>query len=93
MRNVAIVLTALAVVCAVWATIAAARMTAWLSRHGVEVNWFWFRALIPWYVHRFRKMHEGAGQRPGPLYAQFVVTINLAWALALAAVMVRLAAR
>jgi hypothetical protein len=92
-RNVAGVLTALAVACAVWATIAAVRMTAWLSRHGVDVDWLWFRALIPWYVHRYRTMHEGAGGRPDPLYAQFVVTINLALVLALAAVMARLAAR
>ena len=93
MRNVAMVFVALTVASAVWATIAAYRMGAWLSRHGVKVNWFWYRATMPWYVHRYRKMTKESEGRAGPLYRHFVVAINLALVLAFAAAVVLAAGR
>jgi hypothetical protein len=84
MISVPKVLLALTVASAVWATIAAYRMGSWLSHHGVKVNWFWYRATMPWYVHRYQKMTKESDGRAGPLYTQFIIAINLAMVLAVA---------
>jgi hypothetical protein len=78
MRGMAVVPAIPAVASAIWATIAAFRMGAWLSAHGVKVNWFWFRVLIPRYADQYKKMTTESDGRPGPLYRQFLVGINLA---------------
>lgn len=78
MKMAVICFAALAVASSLWATIAAYRMGSWLSHHGVKVNWFLYRALIPWYVHRYQKMTKETEGRAGPLFVQFLVTINLA---------------
>jgi hypothetical protein len=74
----------LAVASGIWATIAAYRMGAWLSAHGVKVNWFWYRATMPWYVNRYRKITTERDGRAGPLFVQFLVAINLALVFAVA---------
>jgi hypothetical protein len=86
------VLLGLAVVCAGWAVVASMLMGAWLSRHGVAVNWVLYRGLMPWYVHRYRALTR---EREGhtPLYAHFVVPINLALLFAVAGLIAAAAAR
>lgn len=93
MTDVAVVLTVLAGVCAVWAVVAAMLMGGWLSRHGVKVNWVLFRGLLPWYVSRYREMTREAEGHVGGLFAQFVVPINLALVFGLAAVIATVAGR
>ena len=88
MKGVAFALALPAVVGAVWATIAAFQMGMWLSRHGVAVNWFWFRVLIPRYVGQYKTMTEARDGKPGPLYAHFVIPINVALLFAVAVVIV-----
>jgi len=83
----------LAVASAIWATVAAFRMGAWLTRHGVKVNWFWFRLTMPWYVHRYKTMTTELEGRSGPLYLQFVVAINAALVLAIATIVTILIGR
>jgi len=85
MRNVGFVLVFLAVVSAVWATAAAVRITDWVSRHGVKVNWLLWRLLLPGYIHRYQTMTREMEGRSGPLFAHFVVPINLALLFAVAA--------
>ena len=86
MRGTVVLLTVLAVVSGVWASIAAFRMGAWLTRHGVKINWLWYRATMPWYVHRYKVMTTEMDGRPGPLFAQFLVAINAALVLGILAV-------
>jgi hypothetical protein len=93
MRGVSIVFAFLAVVCTLWAVIASIGMGAWLSRHGVKVNWLLFRLWMPWYVHRYQKMTREIEGRTGPLFPQFVVPINLALLFAVAALVALSAAR
>jgi hypothetical protein len=78
MRSAAILPAALAVGSSVWAMIAAYRMGAWLSHHGVKVNWFWYRVTMPWHISRYRQMTTEIDGKAGPLYVQFIVAINLA---------------
>jgi len=91
MRALSTVLTWLAAASCLWAVSAAVRMCVWLSRQGVAVNWFWFRLFLPWYVQRYRTLTQARGGRPGPLFSEFVVTINLALLLGVAAVITRVA--
>jgi hypothetical protein len=93
MKEVAFVFMFLAGACAVWAVVASLGMTAWLSRHGVKVNWILLRAFLPWYVHRYQHMTREIEGQPGPLFAQFVVPINLALLFALAALIAGAAAK
>ena len=93
MKSVAYVLVFLAVASALWATAAAVAMAGWLSNHGVKVNWPLLRLYMPWYVHRYRKMTRESDGRPGPLYAHFVVPINLALLFAVAGLLVIVASR
>lgn len=93
MRGVAVLSGLLAVASGVWAMIAAYRMGAWLSNHGVKVNWFWYRVTMPWYVHRYRKMTTESEGRAGPLFVQFLVAINSALVLAVVTIVVLAAGR
>ncbi len=93
MKGVAILLAALTVASAIWATIAAYGMGAWLSHHGVKVNWFLYRATMPWNVARYRKMTMERDGRPGSLYVQFLVAINLALVLAVVSIVLQVAGR
>ncbi len=93
MKSVAMALAFMAAACALWAVVASLAMGVWLSRHGVEVRWILFRALMPWYVHRYRTMTREIEGRPGSLFPQFVVPINLALLFAVASLLALAAAR
>ena len=93
MKSVAYVLVFFAVASALWATAAAVAMAGWLSHHGVKVNWPLLRLYMPCYVHRYRRMTRESEGRTGPLYPHFVVPINLALLLAVAALLVIVASR
>lgn len=93
MSTVAVVLGLLATVCALWAVVASMCMGAWLSRHGVEVNWLLFRGLMPWYVGQYRTLTRETEGRVGPLFPHFVVPINLALLFAVAAMIAAAAGR
>lgn len=93
MREFAAVPGLLGIASALWAAIAAVRMGAWLSARGVKVNWFLYRVTMPWYVHRYRKMTTELEGRPGPLFAQFIVAINLSLLFAAATLVLILAGR
>jgi hypothetical protein len=83
MRGFVVFPALLAIASGLWAMIAAYRIGSWLSSHGVKVNWFWYRATMPWYVHRYRKMTTESDGKAGFLWVQFIVTVNLALAFAI----------
>jgi hypothetical protein len=93
MRPVGFVLVFFAVAGAAWATVAAVLMTRWLSRHGVQVNWVLWRLVMPGYVHRYQTMTREMEGHTGPLFAHFVVPINLALLFAVAALVAFVASR
>jgi len=93
MSDMVNVFVVLACACALWAVVASLCMGAWLSHHGVKVNWIVFRALMPWYVHRYHQMTREVEGRVGSLFPQFVVPINLALLFGVAALIAMVAAR
>lgn len=92
MRDVAVVLGVLSAACALWAVTASILMGAWLSRRGVKVDWLLFRALMPWYVHRYKAMTLELEGEVGSLFPHFLVPINLALLFAVAALIAAAAA-
>lgn len=92
MQTMAILPGLVAIACVLWAVIVSVRMGIWLTDRGVKVHWLWFRALMPWYVHRYHRMTRELEGRTGPLFPQFVVPINLAWVFAVAALLTQAAA-
>ena len=93
MKSVAYVLVFFAVASALWATAAAVAMAGWLSQHGVKVNWPLLRLYMPWYVHRYQQMTRESEGKTGPLFAHFVVPINLALLFAVVALLASLVSR
>lgn len=89
-RSLTIALALAAAGPALWATMSAVQMAVWLSRRGVAVNWFLFRVLMPRYFHRYKTMTAERDGKPGPFWAHFVIPINLALLLAVAAVLTRM---
>mgnify|MGYP001032181374 FL=1 len=93
MNEMAAVPGVLGIASALWAAIAGFRMGARLSARGVKINWLLYRATMPWYVHRYRKMTTELEGRPGPLFGQFLVAIALSLSFGLATIVVILAGR
>jgi hypothetical protein len=93
MSGMASVLLGLTVVCVGWAVVASMLMGAWLSRHGVAVNWVLYRGLMPWYVQRYRTLTRARDGHTGPLYAHFIVPINLALLFAVSGLIAVVATR
>jgi hypothetical protein len=86
MRSVVVFLAILAVASGVWAMIAAYRMGAWLSNHGVKVNWLWYRVTMPWYVHLYKTMTTEREGKVGALFTHFTVMVNIALLLGIATI-------
>jgi len=75
----------LAVVSVVWAVVSAVRITAILDQAGLKtpfpfIGLFLFRNLI-----RYREITLRETGKVGPLFYSYVIPINAAWILALAA--------
>ena len=76
-----IVLSSLAVLCAVWGVVAALLIVANLHRRGVPVNYLWLRLLILKYLGQYAKITQEETGRVGPLFYHYVVPLNVALVL------------
>lgn len=90
MMNVFYVLAIAAICCALWATAAAVRIASFLDKRGIPTPFFLFRLYLFRNIRRYKEMTVQETGKPGPLYSQFVVPVNAALFLALAALAVRL---
>lgn len=82
-------LVVLAIASAVWGTLTAGRIGSELQRRGIKVRWFWMRIQMIGWVGRYRQLTTEEQGRPGPLYRQFLIAMNLALGLAILALLVR----
>lgn len=91
--SVAVILLVLAVVCCFWNVATSVRIYDFLRRRGVRASFFWLRVLAPKYAHQYKKMtseESGARGTPGPLWYHWIISINLAWVFAVAAIIIHL---
>jgi hypothetical protein len=72
-----------------WAAMTSVRIFDYLRRKGVPVSFLWLRVLIPRYLGQYRDITLKETGRAGPLFYHFVISINLALAAAVAAILSR----
>ena len=89
MRNLFYVLCISAIVGAVWATVAAIQITIYLEKKGIKTPFLLFK----FYLFRNQRLYKEftlkESGKIGPLFFQFVVPINTALILGLAALAIR----
>lgn len=66
-----------------WFAVSSVRICADRQNRGLKVNYLWMRLLIIKYASQYRNMTLEETGRVGPLYYQFIGSINLAWIMAL----------
>jgi hypothetical protein len=79
------VLLLLGVCCALWAAVSAVLMTAFLDRRGMKTPFPFMGALLFRNLGRYREVTRTESGKVGPLFYGYVVPINAALVLALAA--------
>ena len=87
----AVILGAVAVGCALWNVATSIRIHNDLRRRGVRVSFFWLRVMAPKYAHQYKKITTQEEGRPGPLFYQWILSINLALVFGVAAIIAKLA--
>jgi hypothetical protein len=60
-----------------------------LSRRGVKINIVFLRLLFPKYVHQYKKLVTQEAGKESPLYYFWLVSINLALALCIVGLLIK----
>jgi len=68
----------LALLSLIWGVVSSLRITAWLSRRGVKINYVFIRLMIIKYVHQYREMSCAEFGQVGPLFYHFIIAMNAA---------------
>lgn len=79
----------LAVVCVIWAVVSAVLITASLDRRGIKTPFPFMGALIFRNLIRYKEITLKESGKVGPLFYSYVVPVNAALILVLAALAVR----
>ena len=93
MNPAASMLLAVAVGSAMWSTVTMVRIYEFLRLRGEKVSFLLLRVMIFRYLRRYRKITVAETGRAGPLYHQFVTSVNVVLLAAVAAAFVLLAER
>jgi len=91
--DVVVVLLFLAGVCVLVAVVSAVLLTNALDRRGLKTSFLFMRLLIFTNLTRYKKITVSENGKVGPLFYGYVVSINAAWILAIAAWAVHALAR
>jgi hypothetical protein len=83
------VLIALAIVCGIWAAASAVLITADLDRRGMKTPFLFMRPLVFRNLGRYKEATMKETGKIGSLFYSYVVSINAALVLALAALALR----
>ena len=86
------VLISVAVVCGLWAGVSAVLLAGALERHGVRTPFPVWGVLVFRNLHRYSELTRGTTGRIGPLFYSYVIAINAALVLVVAALLARLSA-
>jgi uncharacterized oligopeptide transporter (OPT) family protein len=79
----------LAILSALWGVVSSLVIASFLSRHGVKINYLFLKVLMLKYIHQYRKITIQESGRPGPWFYSFVISMNLALALAVIGLVLR----
>lgn len=84
------VFMALAIICVLCGVISSIMIVSFLSNHGVKINYFLLRLLLPKYVDQYKKIMIEKSGRPGSLYYTFVVSMISGLVLAVISLLLRI---
>ena len=90
MMNIFYVLALAALCCAIWATVVAVLIVIYLEKKGIKTPFILFRMYLFRNIRRYKEITVQETGKLGPLYYPFVVPINAALVLGLAALAIRL---
>ncbi|MBU0743420.1 hypothetical protein KKG45_13705 [bacterium] len=68
----------LAILSVAWGVATSLRITAWLQKRGVKINYVFIRMMIIRYVHQYREMSRTEFGHAGPLFYNYVIAMNIA---------------
>jgi len=80
----------LAGACVIWNVVTSLRIYDDLRRRKIPVNFLWLRVQAPEYAFQYKKITTLERGKPGPLFNQWIVSINLALVLGIAAIIAEL---
>jgi hypothetical protein len=86
--NWPIILAITAGVCVIWNVITSLLIFSSLQRRGIPVSFLWLRVLVPKYAHQYKMITRRESGKIGPLFYHWIVSINVALVLAVAAILV-----
>ena len=71
-------LLGLAIACALWNVVAGILICIELCQRGVQINYVFIKALMPWYAHRYKSITLHETGKVGPLFYHWIASINAA---------------
>ena len=89
MGGIPLALLVLAFVCAIWATVSAVLLTRFLDQRGLTTPFPFIGLFLFRNAKRYKEITRSESGRVGPLFYSYIIPINVAWILALAALVVR----
>lgn len=66
----------LAVICIVWYIVSSIQIMNYLTAHGVKINWFLIRLLLPSYVNQYKKLTREETGKTGKWFYHWIISIN-----------------
>ena len=78
-----------AIICALWGVVSSIVIVSFLSNHGVKINYFLLRLLLPKYVGQYRKITIEETGKAGFWYYSFVTSMISALVLAVVGLLLR----
>jgi len=79
----------LAILSALWGVMSSIIIVSLLSKHGIRINYIFFRVLMLEYIHQYRKITVQESDRTGPWFYSFVISMNLALVLTITGMVLR----
>ncbi len=73
---------ALAILSVVWGIASSIVIASFLSKRGVKISLLFFRVLVLKYIHQYHEVTTHENGRPGPWFYSYIISMNLAWILA-----------
>ncbi|MBI5021585.1 MAG: hypothetical protein HZB59_09125 [Ignavibacteriales bacterium] len=78
-----------AIICVLWGVVSSIVIVSFLSNHGVKINYFLLRLLLPKYVGQYRKITLEETGKPGGWYYSFVISMISGLTLAIFGILLR----
>ena len=80
------ILVVLCVLCGIWNVVVSLMIYDSLKKRGIPVSFLWLRMMVPKYAFQYKEITKAENGSVGPLFYHWIVSINLALAFVIIAV-------